>query len=65
MGKVGVIKTCPLSYYEGEPTKCMDDCEWNDGNEGCAVWRIVKTLEGIHFNIERLGPMLGEVLERR
>lgn len=62
--KVGSDKSCPFRSWEGDDYKCLDDCEWNDG-EGCAIWRIVKAIEGMHSDIERLGPMLGEVLERR
>lgn len=60
MGKIGTDKTCPLSSGV-HAIKCMDDCEWNDG-EGCAVWRIVKALEKTNTDFDNVKQRFEEIL---
>jgi hypothetical protein len=56
---VGSGKSCPMYGSPHHFSFCRNDCEWNDG-EGCAVWRIVKALEGTK---ERLGGIQNALAE--
>jgi hypothetical protein len=41
--RIGTAKICPFV----EDSQCVDDCEWNDGIDGCAIWRLVKAAEHV------------------
>jgi len=58
--RIGSDKVCPLASSKKDSYHCIDDCEWFDG-EDCAVWRIVKALEGTIERLDGIQNALAEI----